>query len=614
MLYFAAQASSLNRPRSSLVPPHSRSTSCSRSSSRSHSPAFKNSTRAKHDNSRSLGATTLSRNNSNNNITSKLSTTSMTNTPSQNNHPDPALLEYFNTKEILWTAYDDIPKVNILLQNANGPCPLVALINTLVLTHYPTAKYTRDKSKISVKGLMEYLGELLIELSDSKESQESATHSEDINVVLKLLPKLVSGLDINPFFDGSFGNDREMALFRSYNVEIVHGWIIDPQSSVYDEIIKTKSYENSQILLFEAEEIRAQENLLRDEKHILDLKKKLLVEKIARDKAEETSASKDVAVDEASENKVTEESTQKKATEDHGDNEDNEAELEKVAKKEAFYSEKLAKFDEILARASCVTLFLEQYPSQLTEYGIKYLHEKLSPGSVAIFFRNDHFSTIYKPTKPLLYLGPAHSGEPNTSEAGTSNSGPSHSDKSNDTGEYPLLMLATDIGLGKRADIIWQSLTSISGNQDDFFDGNLILSSSSPDKPKKSINKPDGGAAVHPTPDISSLENYDQGDMPNLDAEVEQAWDDYGKSNKHIEGEERDLAYAKKLQEEEDERMAARVARIEQERMAERQNNRPQQQRAGRNQYSGTGQSTAVDVHRSIYPKKKKQSTDCIVM
>ena len=62
-------------------------------------------------------------------------------------------IQNFDTKQVEWTDRTGFRgPVNILLQNDNGPCPLVALINTMVFTSPATAAYTSGKERISVKG------------------------------------------------------------------------------------------------------------------------------------------------------------------------------------------------------------------------------------------------------------------------------------------------------------------------------------------------------------------------------------------------------------------------------------------------------------------------------
>ena len=46
-----------------------------------------------------------------------------------------------------------------------------------------------------------------------------------------LLPKLCTGVDVNVRFDSirGFEYTEEIAVFDLFNIELVHGWLIDPQ-------------------------------------------------------------------------------------------------------------------------------------------------------------------------------------------------------------------------------------------------------------------------------------------------------------------------------------------------------------------------------------------------
>jgi hypothetical protein len=49
--------------------------------------------------------------------------------------------------------------------------------------------------------------------------------------------------------------------------------------------------------------------------------------------------------------------------------------------------------------------FLEESASQLTYHGLCELNAKMGNGELAVFFRNNHFSTIYKQVRHwILYL------------------------------------------------------------------------------------------------------------------------------------------------------------------------------------------------------------------
>lgn len=413
-------------------------------------------------------------------------------------------IQYFDTKEIQWPGQTGAPQpVTILLQNANGPCPLVALINTMVLTSPATAAYTSGKERISVKGLLEYLGEVLLEKVSRSEQSETNEMINDTDDVLRLLPKLVTGLNIDPMFDGQFSNSPEMSLFRLYDVDVVHGWLINPESPISKLVIEAESYEHSQMLLVEASEIEARQakrklelsnskgksvtnNPIKDElaaakvnseapatiklvENVASPTDSSVTDKVAAPEATEPSKPVEVtpAVDEPPKTEEGSSPTPPKTFNLPGD-------------------ERAAEDSLLLTKVRAVKSFLNQYPTQLTEYGISFLNELLPPGNLAIFFRNDHFSTIYKPHWT----------------------------------DQPLMILVADAGFRRQKDIVWQSLSSVNG-QDNFYDG------------------------------LFQISPYDMAQDPATEAARVSISDDQAVN------EALDFEYARQLQEEEDRRIAA---------------------------------------------------------
>lgn len=75
--------------------------------------------------------------------------------------------------------------------------------------------------------------------------------------------------------------------------------------------------------------------------------------------------------------------------------------------------------------------------SQLTKYGLGQIDASMAPGEFCVFFRNNHFSTLYK-------RGPAD-----------------------------LYLLVTDEGFDSHRRIVWQSFNSVSGKDELFFAGDF---------------------------------------------------------------------------------------------------------------------------------------------
>lgn len=498
-------------------------------------------------------------------------------------------LQYFETKSIDWIdANNNKKKVNILLQNFNGPCPLVALVNVLVLTRPEVAEYTSNKQRISVSGLLEYLGSIIVaDDSDSSSpnvdvkgkgkskgnnnrstleasmerfniaSPNPALKTKDIDQVFTLLPKLVTGMNIDPCFDGTFSDVPEMSLFRIYNVGIVHGWIADPKASYYENVWEATSYENSQIFLIEANE----------KLNNLDSNpKEEPLERTLDPRAQETKTAN-------SGSKESEEDIQK-----------------------------------TIEKMNDITMFLESYPSQLTEYGIEFLTNIMVPGTVAVLFRNDHFSTIYKPLHPL---------------EGYENSDPN---------EIPLLTLVTDAGLGQRKNLVWETLNSISGITDVFYTGTFKIFKDYDEeefkKLQKSNNTSQNNAAAASTsagdPSLYATVDFDHKDVDN-DFELAQRLQQEENSRNGalidevsgspIPSSEQglsDFEIAKMLQAEEDHRIASNLDKHQKRQT--RHSNTSSQRKKQEQESSSQKKSSSSQSKSGSQNKSKNGKKDCIIM
>ncbi|EJS41470.1 YPL191C [Saccharomyces arboricola H-6] len=157
----------------------------------------------------------------------------------------------------------------ILLQNENGPCALLALANVMILSPKHTQfscqliQLVNKKNEIFLRELVQVLADIGLQVTDNS--------GTDVSELLTLLPQLHKGLDINPEFNGSFENSREMSIFRLFNVDLVHGWVVDNSSNIAtNEKLSRYSYESAQRVLTQAADINS--GISRDDnsKEILD--------------------------------------------------------------------------------------------------------------------------------------------------------------------------------------------------------------------------------------------------------------------------------------------------------------------------------------------------------
>ncbi|EAQ86792.1 hypothetical protein CHGG_08045 [Chaetomium globosum CBS 148.51] len=84
--------------------------------------------------------------------------------------------------------------------------------------------------------------------------------------------------------------------------------------------------------------------------------------------------------------------------------------------------------------------FLSTSATQLTKAGLNIIKTAMKPGSMAILFRNDHFSTLYRHPQSL-----------------------------------ELFTLVTDAGYAGHAEVVWESLVDINGESAEFFSGDFRL-------------------------------------------------------------------------------------------------------------------------------------------
>lgn len=295
--------------------------------------------------------------------------------------------EHYQIKHIRW---HDVNKPGIrtspiLTQNLNGPCPLLALVNALVLStpsgiETALVETLRTREQVS-------LGLLLDAVFDELMSGRRGTAAQelpDVSDLYKFLLALHTGLNVNPMFvpetdagsgsamltsrpdgrTGGFENTPDMKLYRTFNIPLLHGWLPEPDSEAYAAFNRVaKSYETSQYVQFQEEELDA-----------------------------------------------------------------------KLQSGEPLTTDEQQMFTDIHS----IKEFLSRWPTQLTDHGLKVMRDSIQQGQVAILFRNDHFSTLFK--------------DPRTNK---------------------LLTLVTDQGYSSHDEIVWESLVDVNGQGSELFSGDF---------------------------------------------------------------------------------------------------------------------------------------------
>ncbi|CCE82377.1 Piso0_002101 [Millerozyma farinosa CBS 7064] len=323
----------------------------------------------------------------------------MTSTPSKATLNDSS----FEIKIISWSEYEH--KTPILLQDVNGPCPLIALINTLLLKNelivrnhilnnsesdlelkdtsenvkgfkaYLEKQYELTGS-VSLNDLISRLGDLLIVFLDAKAHDNDL--ESNVDHLLEKLPLLHTGLSVNPnIVDGTFpDDDLAKVFFKIFNLDLRHGWCLDDSESA------TKAWQEE--TAGNESEYRSLLSLLRQLKTFDTLQDFLLAEP------------------------------------NHGDQ----------------------NYEGHEYKQDILKKWLTINQTQLTGAGLSLLNMSMEPTDVIVFFRNNHFSTLYKRNDREFYT------------------------------------LTTDLSFNKSMKsvnrIVWQSLVSISGKDDLFFTGDFF--------------------------------------------------------------------------------------------------------------------------------------------
>ncbi|XP_031199205.1 ubiquitin carboxyl-terminal hydrolase MINDY-2 isoform X3 [Mastomys coucha] len=121
----------------------------------------------------------------------------------------------------------------IITQNENGPCPLLAILNVLLLAW--KVKLPPMMEIITAEQLMEYLGDYMLEAKPKEISEiQRVNYEQNMSDAMAILHKLQTGLDVNVRFTGI--DDIVKAVGNcSYN-------------QLVEKIISCKQSDNSQLV------------------------------------------------------------------------------------------------------------------------------------------------------------------------------------------------------------------------------------------------------------------------------------------------------------------------------------------------------------------------------
>jgi len=120
--------------------------------------------------------------------------------------------------------------MRVLCQNENGPCPLLALANALILKG--AMVLPNGQGAIATTEVVHMVALRLLESNSQSQDEALAIQQRSaLDECLNLLPLLLEGLDVNIKFSScsAFEFDKGVTVFDMLNVALYHGWVVDPQ-------------------------------------------------------------------------------------------------------------------------------------------------------------------------------------------------------------------------------------------------------------------------------------------------------------------------------------------------------------------------------------------------
>ncbi|XP_067267579.1 ubiquitin carboxyl-terminal hydrolase MINDY-1 [Chanodichthys erythropterus] len=152
---------------------------------------------------------------------------------------EPSMPAYYFVKWITWKE----KKTAIITQSENGPCPLIAIMNILLLRW--KVKLPAQMEVITTEELMAHLGECVLSIKPREKAEGMELNfQQNMSDAMAVLPKLSTGLDVNVRFTGvsDFEYTPECIVFDLLDIPLYHGWLVDPQSPEVVSAVGKLSY------------------------------------------------------------------------------------------------------------------------------------------------------------------------------------------------------------------------------------------------------------------------------------------------------------------------------------------------------------------------------------
>eukprot|EP00923_Selenidium_pygospionis_P055646 GHVN01096900.1.p1 GENE.GHVN01096900.1~~GHVN01096900.1.p1 ORF type:complete len:448 (+),score=35.28 GHVN01096900.1:790-2133(+) len=347
--------------------------------------------------------------------------------------------------------------VPTLCQNQNGPCPLLAIANVLLLRGHLCLDHTLKVVPLSQ--IISKTGSLITSRNQTglADVQLGGNFQCTIDEALKLLPSLKSGLDVNCKFTSptAFEYTEGLTFFDLLDITLCHGWVVSSNDDETYPVVYPLSYNQLVEKVIVYRELCLNCDSIAKERDDLDRATLDEMRSHARifngndlSPVTHTSPSKDVTTAILPTRRRHSETltsllvkplprssswapernldlTEQKAM--SGDNRPHASRDGDQALSTQQHQLSRAEIQSLLFEGQVLLRLVTEDAAQLTFEGLLQIHECLKEGELAILFRNNHFSTIHKIN-------------------------------------HKLYLLASDIGFSDMRDVVWERLDQVDGN------------------------------------------------------------------------------------------------------------------------------------------------------
>ncbi|GMS95672.1 hypothetical protein PENTCL1PPCAC_17847, partial [Pristionchus entomophagus] len=116
--------------------------------------------------------------------------------------------------------------IKVMTQNENGPCPLIAVVNALVLQG--RFSFNHSEWKVTADRVLGAVAEMIL-IEKEKRGESNETLDANVEAAINTLQHCSKGLDVNIRFGrvDDFEFTESQALFDILELKLFHGWIAD---------------------------------------------------------------------------------------------------------------------------------------------------------------------------------------------------------------------------------------------------------------------------------------------------------------------------------------------------------------------------------------------------